>query len=96
MRRSCAIILVLDRKITNFALIRQNRALSNYKSIELDSGMAATSNANEEIQPSAPPAWMAQGPPSYDAVASPSHGYPMSRGEQFTESLQTAGTVVQR
>ena len=52
----------------------------------------AAPGENGEIQPSAPPAWVAGGPPSYDAVAQRGQLYPtLSRRDQLVESLQTAG-----
>ena len=49
--------------------------------------------ANQEVQPSAPPAaWMSGNPPSYNAVSQQNQLYPtISRRDQFVESLQTAG-----
>lgn len=53
--------------------------------------MATTPNLNEEVHPSAPPAWMAPEPPRYDAVASPNGGYSMRRRDQLTASVRAAG-----
>lgn len=46
-----------------------------------------------DVEPTAPPAWMVSGPPTYDAVANQdrSRGQTLRRREQFAESLQTAG-----
>ena len=46
-----------------------------------------------DVEPTAPPAWIVSGPPTYDAVANQDRlrGQTLRRREQFTESLQTAG-----
>lgn len=51
----------------------------------------ATTNLDEEVHPSAPPAWIVPEPPRYDAVTSQNGDYPMRRRDQLTTSLRAAG-----